>query len=357
MSPLSCPRARLSVDLDALAHNYRTFATLADAARTGAAVKADCYGLGLDHTLDRLWREGCQDYFVATLAEAAAVRQRLPDATVHLLGGLLPGDVPALRALGVQPVLNAPEQVAQWRHDAGAGAPCDLMLDTGMNRLGLRPDQLAGLDLDGLTLDLALSHLACADEPDNPMSEVQRDAFARLARDLPVARRSLANSAGIARGTGFAFDLVRPGIGLYGGVVHPALADRLRPVAHVEAQVLQLKTIGTGDTVGYGATWRATRPSRIATIAIGYADGYLRGFSNRGAMVVAGTRCPVVGRVSMDLVTLDVTDAPACATGDWVSVLGGGISLDEASQWSGLTHYELLTTLGHRYDRRYLGQQ
>lgn len=356
MSPFPSPRARLSVSLDALAHNYKTFVTLAGAASTGAAVKADCYGLGVDPLLARLWREGCRDYFVATTAEAEAARRCLPDARLHLLGGILPDDVPMLRSLAIQPVLNTPEQVALWRA-GGAGTPCDLMLDTGMNRLGVRPDQLAGLDLGGLTLDVVLSHLACADEPDSPMSDNQRDRFDRLSRDLPAARRSLANSAGIARGPGFAFDLVRPGIGLYGGAVHPALAERLQPVVHLEAQILQLKTIAAGDTVGYGATWRAGRPTRIATVAIGYADGYLRGFSNRGAMIVAGTRCPVVGRVSMDLATLDVTDAPTCATGDWVSVLGGGIGLGEASQWSGLTHYELLTTLGRRYDRRYPGQQ
>ncbi|MCH8684949.1 alanine racemase [Pedomonas mirosovicensis] len=354
MPPAS--RLRLSVDLDALGSNYRALARLAGPAACAAAVKAECYGLGLEQPARRLWAEGCRDFFVATLPEAAQLRALLPEARIHVLNGVLEGEVAAFRALSAQPVLNTPEQVALWRQ-AGGERPADLMLDTGMNRLGVRPEEVAGLDLSGLNLDIALSHFACADEPGHPLTRRQADRFAALSAGLPARRRSLANSAGIVEAPAALFDLARPGIALYGGVVHPALEGVLRPVAKAEAQVIQVKTVPAGETVGYNATWAAAAPTRLATLAIGYADGYLRGFSSRGQVVVRGVRCPVVGRVSMDLVTADISAVPAVQPGDWATLLGDGIPLAEAALWSGLSQYELLTLLGHRYERHYCAER
>lgn len=357
MTVLPAARNRFSVDLDALASNYRALARLASPASCaqatcGAAVKAECYGLGLDAPASRLWQEGCRDFFVATLHEAARLRALLPHAAIHVLNGVLPDEVETFRALGVLPVLNTAAQVALWRQ-AGQGAPANLMIDTGMNRLGVRPEDVAALDLSGLALDIALTHLAAADEPGHPLTRAQADLFAALAAAVPARRRSLANSAGIVEIPGDLHDLARPGIALYGGIVHPKLEGVIRPVVRIEAQVIQAKTVPAGETVGYNATWQASRDCRIATLAIGYADGYLRGFSNRAEVEIHGVRCPVVGRVSMDLATVDISAVPAVQPGDWATLIGGGISLPEASRWSGLSQYELLTVSGRRYDRQY----
>lgn len=362
MTALPAPRHRFSVDLDALAHNYRALARLAALApdaptACAAAVKANCYGLGLEAPALRLWQEGCRDFFVATLHEAAQLRALLPEARIHVLNGVLEPEVAAFQALRARPVLNSAEQVGLWRQ-AGCDSPADLMIDTGMNRLGVRPEEVAGLSLSGLTLDIALTHLASADEAGHPLTAKQAERFAALSATVPARRRSIANSAGIVEVEGPLYDLVRPGIALYGGIVHPRLEGVIRPVVRVEAQVIQVKTVSAGESVGYNATWQAPRACRIATLAIGYADGYLRGFSSKpgenGAEVeICGLRCPVVGRVSMDLVTIDVSALPAVRPGDWATLIGGGISLAEASRWSGLSQYELLTVSGHRYDRQY----
>ena len=358
MTALPASRNRFRVDLDALAHNYRALARLAAPAACAAAVKANCYGLGLEAPALRLWQEGCRDFFVATINEAAQLRAVLPQACIHVLNGVLEPEVEALRALQARPVLNSLHQVALWR-EAGDGALADLMIDTGMNRLGLRPEEVPALDIEGPCLDVVLTHFASADEPGNPLTAQQAERFAALSALVPARRRSLANSAGIVEATGPLYDLARPGIALYGGIPHPKLEGVIRPVVTVEAQVIHVKTVPIGETVGYNATWQAPRECRIATLAIGYADGYLRSFSRSsedaaGAEVeIDGVRCPVVGRVSMDLATVDVTDLPSVRPGDWATLIGGGISLAEASRWSGLTQYELLTVSGHRYDRQY----
>lgn len=346
-------RARLTVDLDALAHNYRVMVEMAAPAAAGAAVKADCYGLGIEAPTTRLWQEGCRDFFVATIGEAAALRRVLPNAVIHVLNGILPHEVEACRALHATPVLNTPEQVTLWQQHGGGG-DADLMIDTGINRLGVRPEQLMDIDLSGFSIDILLSHLASADEPEGPLSTAQRERFEAVFAAIPARRRSLANSAGIAEGNHYHFDLVRPGIALYGGIPHPRLDGLIRPVAHVEVQVIQVKTVPAGETIGYNATWQAPAPTRVATLAIGYADGYMRGFSNRGHVVLHGQRCPVIGRVSMDLLTVDISAVPDVTPGDWATVLGQGISLEEAAAWSGLSQYELLTVFGHRYERRYI---
>lgn len=367
MTALPASRNRFTVDLDALAHNYRALSRLAGPTACAAAVKAECYGLGLDAPALRLWQEGCRDFFVATLHEAARLRAVLPEARIHVLNGVMDSEIEAFRLLRAQPVLNSAQQVALWRA-AGAGSaadlmPANLMIDTGMNRLGVRPEEVAGLDLSGLSLDIALTHLASADEPGNPLTRTQAERFAALAAAVPARRRSLANSAGIVEVDGPLHDLARPGIALYGGIVHPRLEGVIRPVVTVEAQVIHVKTVPAGETVGYNATWQAPQACRIATLAIGYADGYLRGFSSKSAskpsgelgaaVEINGLRCPVVGRVSMDLATVDVTALPPVRPGDWATLIGGGITLAEAARWSGLSQYELLTVSGRRYDRQY----
>ncbi len=336
---------RLTIDMNALAANWRWLARMSGPAACGAAVKADGYGTGAAEAVARLAREGCRDFFVATWAEARALIPGLGmGVTLHVLHGLLPGEdaVP-----GAQPVLNTPEQVARWRAVAG-GRPCDLMFDTGMNRLGLSPADATLAD--GLSVDVAMSHLACADEVGHPANAQQLAAFRALSLPAGV-RRSLANSAGICMGTDYSFDLTRPGLALYGGIPRAEAHGHIQPVVRIESAVLQIRHVPAGDMVGYGGTWQAPRDSRIAIVNLGYADGYLRGFSNRGQAFAKGVSCPVAGRVSMDLTAIDITDAPLLAEGDWIEI---DFDLARASIQSGLSQYELLTCLSDRYLRCYL---
>ncbi len=338
------PPLRLTIDLDALAHNWRWFAARSAPAACGAAVKADGYGVGARQVVERLAREGCRDFFVATWAEAAELLP-LPDGvSLRVLHGVLPDDLPfALKAQAV-PVLVSAEQVARWR--AATDRPADVMIDTGMNRLGLRADETGALA--GLAIDTLHSHLACADEADHPMNRRQLDAFRALG--IPARRRALANSAGICQGADYHFDLTRPGLGLYGGVPHPAAVGQLRQVVRAEAQVVQTRILKAGDSIGYNATYVADRDTPVAVLNLGYADGYLRAFSGVGRVIVGGEARPVLGRVSMDLTAIDATGT-ALREGDWVEV---DLDLPRASAVSGLSQYELLTCLGARYHRRYL---
>jgi len=306
-------------------------------------VKANGYGLGATQVVTRLGAAGCRDFFVATWAEAAALAPlRLPLAVLH---GVREEDMATALAGFARPVLSTPTQIARWK-EAGGGA-CDVMVDTGMNRLGVSiADVTSGL-LDGLAIDTLMSHLASADE-DSALNERQRAAFAALAGRTGGGRMSLANSAGIALGDGYRFDLTRPGLALYGGVPREELAGDIRQVAFPETQILQRRTVQRGDTVGYNATWAAGTDTEVAVINIGYADGYRRAFSDRGAASAGGVTLPVIGRVSMDLVALDVSAAAALAEGDWVTL---DYRLPEAAAASGLSQYELLTGLGGRFDR------
>ena len=331
---------RLRLDGQALTDNWRTLARMSGRAACGAAIKADGYGLGAIGVAIRLADAGCRDFFVATWAEAAALASlALPVSVLH---GVREEDM-ALALTGVaRPVLNTAAQVARWK--AAGGGACDVMIDTGMNRLGLSVDEL-GL-LEGLRVDTLMSHLACADE-DSVMNARQLAAFAALAGRTGARRLSLANSAGIALGSDYAFDLTRPGLALYGGIPRAEMRDLLVQVVMPEAQVLQRRRVSAGDTVGYNATWTAARETEVAILNIGYADGYFRGFSDAGS--AGGGRFPVIGRVSMDLVALDVTAAPM-AEGDWVAL---DYALPEAAALSGMSQYELLTGLGPRYNRQW----
>ena len=333
---------RLRLDGQALADNWRLLAQASGSAACGAAVKADGYGLGAVAVAERLAAAGCRDFFVATWAEAAALAPL--GLSVSVLHGVREDDMTAAREGFARPVLNTPVQVARWK--AAGGGACDVMVDTGMNRLGVSAADVAAGLLDGLAIETLMSHLACADE-DSAMNRAQRDAFAALAGRTAAKRLSLANSAGIGLGADYAFDLTRPGLALYGGVPRAELAG-IREVVRPEAQVLQRRRVGRGETVGYNATWTAPIDSEVAIINLGYADGYFRGFSDRGSARVGDVTVPVIGRVSMDLTALDVSAAPDVGEGDWVAI---DFALPAAAATSGMSQYELLTSLGRRYDR------
>jgi alanine racemase len=335
--------ARLRLDTAALQGNWRALQRLSGSAACGAAVKADGYGLGALGVAERLADAGCRDFFVATWAEAAELAPL--GLSVSVLHGVRAEDMQAARAGIARPVLCTAQQVARWR-EAGGGR-CDVMVDTGMNRLGVAADAVGQGLLDGLGVDTLMSHLACADE-DSAMNEGQRARFATLAGRTAARRLSLANSAGIALGPDYAFDLTRPGLALYGGVPRPELAAVVRPVATPEAQILQRRRVPAGGTVGYNATWTARADTEVAIINLGYADGYRRAFSDRGLARAGDAPLPVIGRVSMDLVALDVSAAPRLAEGDWVEV---AYDLPAASAASGVSQYELLTGLGRRFAR------
>lgn len=340
------PNACLAIDTGAIAANWRRFAAASGPAACGAALKADGYGLGAPQAAAALVAAGCRDLFVAHWQEVVALGPLPADVRLAVLHGVTAADIPFALATAAVPVLVTPAQVVAWR---ATGRPCDVMVDTGLNRLGLTPeDALSGL-LDGLPVHTLHSHLACAEQPGHPLNERQRAAFAALAARLPAARHALANSGGIGLGAGYHFGLTRPGIGLYGGGASPD--DRpLAPVVTLAARILQLRDIPAGATVGYGATFTATRPTRLATAALGYADGYARSLSNAGHATIGEARCPVVGRVSMDLTIFDVTDAPAAAEGDLLTI---SYDLATTSKASGRSEYELLTGLGARYARSY----
>jgi alanine racemase len=332
---------RLRLDGQALTDNWRMMDRLSGRAACGAAVKADGYGLGATAVAERLARAGCRDFFVATWAEAKALAPLgLPISVLH---GVRAEDMTAAMAGIARPVLNTPQQVARWRE--GGGGACDVMVDTGMNRLGVSVADVADGLLDGLAIETLMSHLACADE-DVAMNRRQRDAFAALGGQTKARRLSLANSAGIALGADYAFDLTRPGLALYGGRQRAAHAG-IRQVVTPEAQVLQCRVVQAGDTVGYNATWQATTACRVAILNIGYADGYFRGFSDRGTALAGNRRLPVIGRVSMDLTAVLIKDAEL-AEGDWLAL---DFDLPEAASASGMSQYELLTSLSSRSER------
>lgn len=329
------PPLRLRLDGDALKANWNWLSRASGTAACGAAVKADGYGLGAKRVVAQLADAGCSDFFVATWAEAEALGPLPEGCALSVLHGVREEDMAVATSARARPVLNSPEQVARWRE---TGRPCDVMIDTGMNRLGLVP----GDDVSGLSIQTLMSHLACADE-DSAMNERQRRDFAAIGTS--AQRRSLANSAGICLGTDYAFDLTRPGLALYGGIPRAEAAGHIVQVAFPEAQVVQRRSVVVGDSVGYGATFVAPRDTEIAILNMGYADGYLRAFSAKGSC--GGGRFPVLGRVSMDLIAIDVTGA-AVSEGDWIDV---DYALPEAAELSGLSQYELLTGLGRRFRR------
>lgn len=326
-----------------MASNWRALAAMSGSAACGAAVKANGYGLGAPQVVKRLAEAGCRDFFVATWTEAAELAGL--GVAVSVLHGVRADDMTAARPDFARPVLNTAGQVRRWR-DAGGGT-CDVMVDTGMNRLGVSLEDIAAGLLDGLTIETLMSHLASADE-ETPLNERQRAAFAGLAGRTSARRMSLANSAAIMRGADYAFDLTRPGIALYGGVQGAAHAAVIRQVVTPQAQVLQRRRVLAGECVGYNAMFTAPRDMDVAVLNIGYADGYLRCFSGKGRAWAGDVELAVLGRISMDLTAVGVDAAPGLGEGDWVSL---DYDLPATSTLSGLSQYELLTGLGRRFDR------
>lgn len=341
-----CSPLRLRLDPAALAANWRALDGMSGTARAGAAVKADAYGLGAARVVPLLAAAGCRDWFVAHWGEAPEVIAHAPAANIAVLHGPLhDADVAYARATGVRPVLNSLPQAARWL--AGGGGPCHVMVDTGINRLGLAMADLGDPLLARLDIDLCLSHLASADQ-DVPQNAQQLARFEAVRGAVRAQRYSLANSAGIALGSAYHADLTRPGIALYGGVVRRELAGAVQQVAQPEAALVQIRDLAPGDRVGYNATFVAQHAMRLGVVALGYADGYLRCWSNCGHFVHHGRALPVVGRVSMDLTAIDLTGAPELREGDWVSL---AYDLPDAAARSGLSQYELLTLLHRRFAR------
>ncbi|MBT0668972.1 alanine racemase [Novosphingobium profundi] len=338
---------RLDFDDDALIANWTTLDRLSGAARAGAAIKANGYGTGAAHVAPLLLRAGCRDFFVAHWGELADVLPALEPGMVSVLHGpLFESDVAYARHSGVKPVINSLEQARRWI--ASGGGRCDLMVDTGMNRLGVAMEQLGNEVLQGLDVDLLISHLVAAEE-DTPLNERQRQRWREACQIVAHQRASLANSAGIALGEAYHGQVTRPGIALYGGVPRAEMAPVIRPVVRPQAALLQVRDIAAGETVGYNATFTASTAMRVGTVALGYADGYLRCWSGKGVLrSPGGCALPVLGRVSMDLTIVDLSAAPDLLEGDWLSV---DYALEEAARTTGLSQYELLTLLGRRFRR------
>ncbi|MCW3798631.1 alanine racemase [Sphingomonas sp. BN140010] len=334
---------KLMCSKHALASNWRSLVERAGVP-AAAAVKANAYGLGAAEVVLTLAEAGCRDFLVSSWWESEGLRKVAPPGSIAVLHGIGPDDLPAAMVSDARPVLNTVEQAARWREHAG-GRCCDVMIDTGMNRLGLRPDQLD--HLNGLQIHTLHSHLACADE-DHALNALQLTRFREVASAVQAVRYSLANSAGIYLGREFSFDLVRPGLALYGGIPRAEARGEITQVAQLQAQVVQRRTIMAGETCGYGATFHADRNTEAAIINIGYADGYWRGFSSVGSGEASGTKLPVLGRVSMDLIVLSCDALPSLAEGEWVSI---DFALEQAAQRSGMSQYELLTGLGRRFNR------
>ena len=340
------PPQRLSIDHEALAANWRALDRLSGSASAGAAVKADAYGLGAAVAVPVLRAAGCRDFFVAHWREAVELAALLPPGEIAVLHGpLTAGDSAFAKSLGVRPVINSLAQARLWL-DAGGGT-CDLMVDTGINRLGLPMGELGDDAIARLEIDVLHSHLAAA-EDETPQNEAQRLRWEEARRAVVHRRASLANSAGIVLGTAYHGDLTRPGLSLYGGVPCATLAGEIRQVVRPEAALIQIRELQAGDAVGYNATFVAARPMRVGVVSLGYADGFLRCWSDKGVMRADGQQLPVLGRVSMDMTVVDLAAAPHLKEGDWLSL---DYALPEAAATSGLSQYELLTLLGRRFSR------
>jgi len=355
--------ALLTVDLGAVRDNYRLLAGKTKGA-CAAVMKADAYGLGMEQVAPALALEGCRVFFTAHLDEAVRLRQLVPeDSSIYVLHGAPPGTARDCYQYDLRPVLNDPGQVDEWRRLAaalGRVLPAAIQLDTGMSRMGLAPSDLAALSsqpgwLDGIQPALVMSHLACADEPGHPMNESQRRRFDKLREVFPGVPASLANSSGVFLGPEYHYDLLRPGAALYGINPQPGQPNPLKQAVSLHARIVQVRTVHDGDVVGYGAHHLVSGERRIATVAVGYADGWFRALSGRGFAFVDGVRVPVVGRVSMDSMGLDVTGIlpERVAPGAEVELMGASHSVDEVAALAGTIGYEVLTRLGSRFHRRY----
>lgn len=355
--------ACLTVRTSAVAANFRTAQRLASPSVVAGVVKADAYGTGIKPIAEALLEAGCDTFFVARLEEGITLRGLAHRARIFVLDGAQPDMVPALISHNLTPVLNSLAEVAGWSAAAGATKTqldAAVHIDTGMNRLGLSPSELNTLAaeqkrfLQGLRVVLWMSHLACSDEPGHAMNAMQLERFKTALAMLPEAPASLSASGGILLGKDYLFDIVRPGLALYGGAPHPGFANPFQPVVRLTTKVMQVRHASAGETVGYSATHRLTRPSLLATAALGYADGVFRTLSGTGAVGINGVKAPIIGRVSMDLLTFDVTDVPGTiAAGQDVELIGDIVTLEDVAKAAGTISYEILTSLSRRARRRY----
>ena len=349
---------QVTINLAALKANWLALEGLAGGAEIAAAIKADAYGLGLERCALALWAAGCRSFFVARPREGVELLQILPRAVIYVLDGLYEGEADYYLQHRLTPALISIEEARQWARE-GKGAACCIHVDSGINRVSFsfaQAEELKAKNL-GLNITLVMSHLASSEERHNPFNDTQRQRFEKICALFPNVRASLANSSGIFLGPDFALDLVRPGIALYGGNPQPGLPNPMATVVTLEARVVQVRDLSVGEAVGYNSTWRAVRDSQIALIGAGYRDGIPRRMSStfaQGAQVfVAGQKCPIVGRVSMDVTAIDVTGTNA-KRGDWAEFFGPNIALDEAAASAGTISWELLTHLGSRYARHYV---
>ena len=359
-------RSRLTIDLDAIAANYRLFCAKAPGAEVAPVVKADAYGMGAAKVARRLWAEGARSFHVARLEEGEALRADLGPqrpATIYVLDGAPSGSAARLIASELIPILSSVGQIEGYRAHAKADAPlpCGLHIDTGMNRLGLRGEEVEALTgatdrLDRLRIDLVISHLACAEDEEHRMNARQAGRLKAFHRLFPQARASLANSAGVWLGEPFLFEMVRPGVGLYGGGPLGKPDPHIKPVVTFEAPILDVRAVPEGESVGYGATFTAEAPLRAAIVAVGYADGLLRSSSPNGAVWLGGARRRLLGRVSMDLIAVDVTGCEDAQPGAMVEIIGPNLLVDDAADAAGTVAYEILTRLGDRAERTYIGE-
>jgi alanine racemase len=355
--------AVLDIDLAAIAANWRALQQAHGGRPVAAVVKADAYGTGAEQVAPYLLAQGCRHFFTAHLSEALALRPLLPGAMLAALNGPVAGSEAEYAASGILPVLSAPDEVARWSELAraqGRVLPALMHIDTGMHRRGLSMAETQTLAatpgaLDGIGLRYVMTHLASSEEPDNPENAAQLARFTAACALLPPAPRSVANSSALFLGPEFRSDLARPGVALYGGNPMPGQPNPMRPVVRLRARVLQVRDVVPGEGVGYNATWRAQRPSRIAIVGVGYADGYPRALSGCGAAHADGASFALVGRVSMDLSAFDVTDQPAIAPGAWLDLIGPDSKLETVAAQAGTIPYEILTRLGRRYARVWHG--
>ncbi|WFU10011.1 alanine racemase [Rhizobium sp. CB3090] len=368
---------RLTVDLGALVENWLDMARRSGRARTGAAVKADAYGLGIEDVGEALYVAGARDFFVATAEEGVTLRLYAPDARIFVLCGIWPGTERLFFENDLVPVIASEEQLTFWMSvlaDYG-DYPCALQVDTGFNRLGLQAEDAIALANDvsrpaSFAPVLVMSHLACGDEPANAMNRQQLEVFRNVSAAFEGIEASFANSAGIFLGSEYHFDLTRPGIAIYGGQAVNGRVNPMRPVATAEARIIQTRMVKAGETVSYGGALQLTRDSRLAIVSAGYADGYMRSQSSGGVPLrqtgiaggqgfIAGHKVPVAGRITMDLTIFDVTDVPEklVRAGDYIELFGKNILVDDAARAAGTIGYEMLTGLGLRHERRYIFEE
>jgi alanine racemase len=357
----------LTVDLAAIVANWQALAAQAAPGAAAGVVKADAYGCGAVAVGRALWAAGCTTFFVALPEEGATLRAALPDAAIYVLNGLAPGAAPAFAAARLRPVIGSLAELSEWEAFVAATGWAEgaaLHLDTGMNRLGLRPEEAKALALRPRSkplFSLVMSHYACADEQGHPMTARQLATFRELAALFPGVPASLSNSAGLFLGREAQFDLARPGYALYGGNPTPWTQNPMRPVVRLDLSIVQSRVVPTGESVGYGARWTAPRVSRIAVVSAGYADGLLRTATAPGLAPVLGyvgdVACPMVGRISMDLAAFDITDAPVdrVQRGDTIALLSERFGVDDYARAAGTIGYEVLTSLSRRYHRRHIG--